>query len=491
MTHYDKLQELLLKRGIIYPHAEPYGSIAGSYDYGSVGSEIKRRLENQWRIFFLSLHDNFHELENCLIMPENVFKASGHLEHFNDPIAECGKCKTQVRADHILEEFLQEKFEGLSAKELNDLIKKHKVVCPKCKSHFNDIESFTLMFPLALGAAEAKTTAYLRPETAQGPYVSFKREFRANREKLPLGLALIGKAFRNEISPRQMTIRQREFTQAELQIFFDPKELPEVDYKSVAKKKVMFALPGKKEKKMTIAEVKKLTKMPEFFCYYLAKDWEFMEYIGLAEHARFAQLSEEEKAFYNKYHVDIEIKMPSFDKWIEVAGFHYRTDHDLAGHAKVSGQKMNVPTKDYVPHVLELSFGVDRFVFALLDTSLKEGKEGWYFALPAKLAPFDVGVYPLVNKEKLPALATEVKQSLQSCGFKVSYDTGGSIGRRYARADEIGVKAGITLDFQSLKDDTVTLRDRDTTEQIRVKIKDLCDILYRFRQGEKLKDLQE
>ena len=482
MGHYEQLQELLLKRGIIYPHAEPYGSVAGSYDYGSNGFEIKRRVENEWRSFFLNLHNNFHEIQTCNIMPERVFKASGHLEHFNDPIAECSKCGTQVRADHLVSEALGESFEGLSPDELNALIKKHNLVCPKCHSPFKEIEAFTLMFPVSIGAGENKKTAYLRPETAQGPYVSFKREFRVNREKLPLGLAIVGKAFRNEISPRQMTLRQREFTQAELQIFFDPEELPPADYASVKNDKLMFKLASEKDAKLrTVAEVGKLTGMPEFFLFYLAKDWEFMGRIGLSEHARLAQLSEEEKAFYNKYHIDIEILMPSFEKWVEVAGFHYRTDHDLSGHARVSGQKMNVPRKGYVPHVLELSFGVDRLVFALLDTSFRQGKEGWYFAIPPKLAPYDAGVYPLANKGGLPELAEKVAASLRACGLRVSYDSGGSIGRRYARADEIGVPFGITIDFDTPKDKTVTVRDRDTQKQERVKIDGLCDYIWKRR----------
>jgi len=484
MAQYEKLQELLLKRGIIYPHAEPHSAAAGFYDYGSVGSEIKRRLENEWRSYFLSLGENFHETESCLIMPQSVFKASGHLEHFSDPVAECGKCGTQVRADHILSEFLGEKFEGLTAQELNDLIKKHNVVCPKCKSRFKDIEAFMLMFPLSVGAGAAKTTCYLRPETAQGPYVSFKREFRANREKLPLGLAVVGKAFRNEISPRQFTLRTREFTQAELQIFFDPQALPAVDYASVKGKKVMFAKAGEKDaKEMTIAEVGKLTGMEEFFLYYLAKDWEFMERIGLAAHLRLAQLSDEEKAFYNKYHVDLEILLPSFGKWTEIAGFHYRTDHDLGGHSKVTGEKMNVPTKDYVPHVLELSFGVDRLVFALLDTTLREGKEGMYFSLPPRLAPFDAGVYPLVNKEDLPVISEKIRTQLTASGMRVFLDSGGSIGRRYARADEIGVPFGITVDFQTKEDGTVTVRDRDSQKQDRIKVTELSDYLWKKRSG--------
>jgi glycyl-tRNA synthetase len=474
MARLDDLQDLLLRRGIIYPDSEVHGAIAGFYDYGSVGSEIKRRWEAYWRAYFLGLNPNFHEIETTNVMPEPVFKASGHLAHFFDPIVECSKCKTRVRADHILEEFLGEKFEGKTAKELNELIKQHKVVCPKCKSYFKDAETFTLMFPLKIGAAEAAAVGYLRPETAQGPYTAFKREFKVNRERLPLGLATIGRAFRNEISPRQLVIRQREFTQAELQIFFDPERLPAVNFASVKDYKIRALFAGSQEKtELKPAEFAKKTGMAEFFAYLLVKQQQFFDSLGLE--ARAHELSAEERAFYNKYHWDLEVFMPSLDKWVEVAGFHYRTGHDLEGHEKVSGTSMsvNVDGRKFTPHVLELSFGVDRSVFALLDNAFRKGKEGFYLALPRRVAPWDAGVYPLVNKESLPEKAESVAKLLRVAGFKTFLDDGGSIGRRYARADEIGVPFGITIDFDTLKDNTVTVRDRDSTKQERVKIEDL------------------
>ena len=191
MGHFEQVMDICLRRGIIYPNSEIHGAMSGFYDYGSVGSEIKRKWEDAWRQHFLSLHPNFHEVQGALIMPRNVFKASGHLDHFFDPIAECAKCGTKARADHLLEEVIGEKFEGMSADELNELINKHKIVCTKCKSQFKKIQTFTLMFPMDVGAGDEKKTAYLRPETAQAPYVAYKREFRINREKLPLGLAVI------------------------------------------------------------------------------------------------------------------------------------------------------------------------------------------------------------------------------------------------------------------------------------------------------------
>ncbi len=478
MTTFEHLMEVCLKRAIIYPDSEPHGAIAGFYDYGSVGSEIKRRFENEWRNYFLNVNDNYHEIETCSIMPEKVFKASGHLDHFFDPIAECGKCHTKSRADHLLEDVLGEKFEGLDADRLNELIKEHNLVCPKCKSQFKDIENFIMMFPVTIGAGDSTSLGYLRPETAQGPYSAFKREFRANRQRLPLGLGIVGRAYRNEISPRQATIRQREFTQAELQIFFDPEEEPEVPFDKVADKLVRLWPQGaKKVKEVTAKEAMKVTGMSEFFVYHLALVQDFFRRIGLYEHVRAYEVPEAERAFYNKYQWDHEIFMPSMDKWLEVMGFHYRTDYDLKSHSKATGEKMNVPGKGYVPHVLELSFGVDRCVLALLDTSYKKDDKREWFALNPLVAPWDVGVYPLVNKDKLPQRAREIQQLLKLEGLKVFYDSGGSIGRRYARADEIGVTYGVTIDFDTLEDDTVTVRFRDSTEQKRVKISDLPSVL--------------
>lgn len=485
----EVLNKILLQRGIIYPNSEFHGSVSGFYDYGSVGSEIKHRWENYWRTFFLALHDNFHEIEPTNIMPEKVFKGSGHLEHFFDPVAECSKCGEIVRADHILEEILHETFEGVTAEELTKIIDEHNIRCPKCGGRFKKIRTFTLMFPVEVGAGDDVAIAYLRPETAQGAYSAFKREFRVNRQKLPLGLAVVGRAYLNEISPRQGVIRAREFTQAELQIFFDPNNLPEVPFNHVEKRKINILMAGaKKPTTMSAMEIVKKLSMEPFFVFYLAKMYQFMELMGFNENNfRLHQLSDEEKAFYNKYHIDLECYSPSLDKWIEVAGFHYRTDHDLKGHQKVTGESMEVTYgegRKCLPHVLELSFGVDRNVFLILDNALTgpDEKHNYaYLKLPNAVAPYDAGVYPLVNKEGLPKKAREVYNLLGSVGFRVFYDGTGSIGRRYARADEIGVPFGITIDFDTLNNDAVTIRMRDSTEQVRVKIQDLCTKLWELK----------
>jgi glycyl-tRNA synthetase len=483
--HSEVLEQLFLKRGVAYSNSEVHGSMAGFYDYGSVGSEIKRRWQDYWRNYFLNLHDNFHEIETTNVMPEQVFKASGHLEHFFDPVAECSKCGNKVRADHILEEMLNETFEGVTAEELNKIIKKHDVRCPKCKGKFKNIETFTLMFPVEVGAGEEARQGYLRPETAQGPFTAFKREFRVNRQKLPLGLAVIGRSFRNEISPRQGLLRTREFTQAELQIFFDPKHLPKVSLKKQEKIVLNVVLAGKKKPvKLNPLEFKKKTGIEDFFVYFLAKTYYFMKVLGFnEENFRLRQLTDEEKAFYNKYHIDLECFLPSTKKWVEVAGFHYRTDHDLKGHQEVSKQSMQVSHADgkCLPHVLEISFGVDRNVFALLDNALNVEDDRTFLKLPAPVAPYDAGIYPLVKKQGFPEKAREIYALLGGVGFKCFYDDGGSIGRRYARADEIGIPWGITVDEKTVEKDLVSVRNRDTKEREYVKLEELPQLLLGAR----------
>jgi len=397
----------------------------------------------------------------------------------------CKKCKKSERADHIIEEQLKENFEGLSPEELTKIIKKHDVKCPACGGELEEVGILNMMFPVKAGDA----TAYLRPETAQGAYVNFPRCYEHLRRKMPLGLAVIGKAFRNEINPRNSLIRMREFTQAELQIFFEPSVMEKFSkFEEAKEKKIRVKLSGENEKWVHCKEL----NVPEMYSYYLQKIQHF--YLGILkipeDRFRFRELSEEEKAFYNKTHFDVELKIGGI--WREVGGLHYRTDHDLKGHEKISRQKMEINDngKKFIPHVLELSFGVDRNVYALLDLGYHEEKvkeeERVIFRLPRKLSPYDCAIFPLVSKDGLPERAEEVKKTLSSM-FSVFYDESGSIGRRYRRMDEIGVAACITVDHQTLEDDNVTLRDRDSMKQVRIKIDDLCNALYRFLNDEELK----
>ncbi len=498
MVTSDQLIEIAKRRGFFWQGSAIYGGLAGFYDYAHLGVFLKRRWENLWRNYFLGLDENYYEIQPALIMHENVFRASGHLESFADPIAKCGKCGNAERADHILEDVLKENFEGVSPEDLLKLIKKHGIKCGKCKGEIADVSQFNMMFPLKLGVGKQEKTGYLTGETAQGAYVNFKQMFEVCRKKLPLGLAIIGKAFRNEIAPRNALIRMRELTQAELQIFFDPDTIEDhPDFKSVENYKLLlFPVENKKSGKIeefTCKQASEKFSLPKFYIYHLAKVQQFyLDVLKLPkEKFRFKQLSDEEKAFYNKYHWDMEVSLESLGGFKELGGVHLRTNHDLSGHQKTSSQSMEVSLegKKVLPHVLELSFGVDRNLYALLELAYTEEKERTVLKFPRVVSPFDAGIFPLVNKDGLQEKSKEVQKLLEEHGFVVFYDEGGSIGRRYRRIDEIGVSAGLTIDYDSLKQDDVTIRDRDSMKQIRVKIKDLPGVLRKFLSGEELEKL--
>ncbi len=476
MTISEKITELAKRRGFFFVSSEIYGGVAGFYDYGSIGTILKRKLENAWRKYFLGLSDNFFEIETTNIMPEKIFEASGHITNFVDPVAKCKKCGTFHRADQIMEEFLHESFEGKSAEELTQLIKKHNVRCPRCKGELGDVSVLNMMFPLDIGAGK-DTRSYLRPETAQGAYVNFLRHFNIHRMKLPLGLAIVGKAFRNEISPRQLLLRQREFTQAELQIFFDPKKIDEHEnWKDTSKYKLMI-LSDKKITEVSCESIAKKSKLPKFYVYHLAKVQQFfLDALKIPKSKfRFRRLSDEEKAFYNKIHFDVEIELEGIG-FKECGGVHYRTDHDLSGHQKVSNQSQEIfyDGKRFIPHVLELSFGIDRIFYALLELNYTEDKDRTILKLPAKLSPFTIAVFPLVKKDKLPEKAKQIYEELKK-HFDVVYDEDGSIGKRYYRQDEIATFLAVTVDYDTLKDQSVTIRNRDTTKQVRLKTTKLVE----------------
>jgi glycyl-tRNA synthetase len=530
VSSLQELQAYMLKVGVIYPSSELYGGLRGFYDYGYLGHLLKQRFENLWRRYFLGLHDNFWEVEPAEIMHQKVFVASGHLEHFNDPMVECTRCKERYRADKLIEDALGIPAEGLTLEELDRLIREHNIRCPRCGGELGRVRWFNLMFPVIIGASSAELlrliqdylknrkesilqqieqklqeierfTAYLRPETAQGAYLLFKREFEVHRKKLPLGLAIIGKAFRNEISPRQLLIRLREFTQAELQIFFDPEKWgsnfsEDFDFSEVSKTRLNVLLVKDRDslgsqafRELSARELVSEHGYPEFYVYFLAKVFEFYtSVLGIPRNRiRLRELDEKERAFYNRYHFDVEIFFESLNAWKEVAGVHYRTDHDLSGHQRTSGVKLTVRREDgseFVPHVLELSFGVDRNIMALIDVFLKKesvnSKERIVLKLPAHLAPISVAVFPLVsNKPELVQKAKEIYQMLRKelSDWKVIYDEKGSIGKRYRRQDEIGTPFCVTVDHRTLEDASVTVRERDSMRQQRLRISDLAKFL--------------
>jgi glycyl-tRNA synthetase len=483
MPTIEEIEQLAKRRGFFFPSSEIYGGLSGFFDYGHVGTLMKRKIESLWRSFFKGLNDNYYEIETSLMMPEKVFEASGHLHSFVDPIAKCSKCGTVHRADHIVEEYLKESFEGMTPEELLELIKNHKIRCPKCKGELKEVGVLNMMFPINIGAqGEFKT--YLRPETAQGAYVNFSRMFELLRKQMPVGIFLIGKAFRNEISPRQLTTRMREFSQAELQIFFDPKKIDEHEKWNEVKNYKLILLPfserNKKPMEITCEEAVKKLGLHKFYVYHMAKVQElFLEKFQIPKNKfRLKELSEEERAFYNKVHWDIEFDLESIG-WKEIGGVHYRTDHDLKGHEKVSKQSQEIffDEKKFIPHVLELSFGIDRIIFSLLDIFFKKEKDRTLLKLPNSISPFIATIFPLVSKDNLDKKAREVYEKIKSLG--IFYDDSGSIGRRYARADEIGVPFSITIDYDTMEDDTVTVRNRDTTKQDRIKISELPKFLHR------------
>ncbi len=473
------LMDVALRRGFFYPSSEVYGGSAGFYDFGHLGVLLKRKFENTWRKYFLGLDQNFVEIETCTIMPKAVFEGSGHLKSFNDPLTECGTCHVRHKADLLLEEHDVEA-EGLTAEEMSTLLKEKSVKCPRCGGELSEVRWFNMMFELDVGAAESGEKAYLRPETAQGSYMSFKRMHEVLRNQIPMGLAIIGRVYRNEISPRQGFYRLRELSQAELQIFFDPDTLDEHPcYDSVKDQIMRIYAVGDRDKEVREIPLEQV-EAPRFYQYYMAKVQDFyVKVLKVPPHLfRFRELSEEERAFYNKIHWDMEIFTESLGGFKEAGGIHYRTDHDLSGHQKASGEKMeiNVEGKKFVPHVLELSFGVDRNVLMLMDLAYTEEPERVVLKLPSVVAPYTVAVFPLVSKDGLVELSYDIYLNLKK-DFDVFFDEKGSIGKRYRRQDEIGTPFCVTVDYQTLEDGTVTVRERDSMEQTRFQKEKVADTL--------------
>jgi glycyl-tRNA synthetase len=416
-------------------------------------------------------------------LPDAVFKSSGHLDNFVDPIVECLKCKTIFRADKLIEEVTKKMVpENLTAGEFDNLIQKNKIHCISCKSKLGKVRKFNMMFSFGVGPRKDEPVS-LRPETCQNIFIDFPRLYKTTRIKLPIGVAQVGKSFRNEISPRQSLLRQREFSQAEIEVFFHPsRDFGKFD--AVKKVKLKLQLLGtNKITEMTADDaVRKKIISHKLIAYYLALLQQFYEKIGL-QRLRFRQLSNEEKAFYAKEAWDFEVSTDV--GWLELVACNYRGDHDLQGHQKGSQQDLTVMDGEekILPHVFELSMGIDRSIYAILENAYHEetvkGDNRIVLKLSPWLAPVDVAVFPLVNKDKLPKLAAEVNEELKEC-YDTFYDESGSIGKRYRRADEIGVPFCITIDYDSFKKKDVTVRFRDSMQQKRIKIKDLSEYLCKF-----------
>ncbi len=490
----DKVVDVAKRRGFFWPAAEIYANApAGFYNYGPLGVAVKHKLTALWREWFVKNEDAY-EIETTDILPEIVWQASGHTEGFNDKQAECTKCRNRFRADHLIEDKvkLKEKLEGKSLKELTELIRKNKIVCPKCGGKLGDVKIFNLMFAVNVGAG-GEIKAYLKPETTQSSVLDFPQVYRSQRAKLPMKIAQVGSSFRNEISPRNIFIRMREFSMAELQVFFNPEQTGHDEYKSTKKFKLRL-LPTELRKKgetqeveVSVEEAMKKGWIPnELIAFYLAKVFRFFEEaLGFdRKFLRFKQLLDEEKAHYSKVHWDFEVFTEDFG-WQECVNNSWRSDYDLSRHQQYSKQKLTVfeDNKHVLPNMYEPSFGLDRIILHILIHAYREEKERVWLQLPKAFVPFDVAVFPLVGKDKLPEKAREIEKNLKQC-FTTFYDESDSIGRRYRRMDEIGCAYCVTVDYDTLKDKSVTLRDRDSMKQVRVKIDDLVDVLWKLLRDE-------
>ncbi|MFC0236937.1 glycine--tRNA ligase [Fictibacillus phosphorivorans] len=436
-------------RGFVFPGSEIYGGLANTWDYGPLGVELKNNVKKAWWKKFVQESPYNVGLDAAILMNPRTWEASGHIGNFNDPMMDCKNCKARHRADKLIEDAAEQAgkeiiVDGLPFEKMEELVKEYNIACPECGSHdFTSIRQFNLMFKTHQGVTESSSNEiYMRPETAQGIFVNFKNVQRTMRKKLPFGIAQIGKSFRNEITPGNFTFRTREFEQMELEF---------------------FCKPG--------SEI-------EWFNYWkdTAENW--LKSLGMtSENLRLRDHNEDELSHYSNATTDFEYKFPF--GWGELWGVASRTDFDLKRHMEFSGEDFNYIDQEtnerYVPYCIEPSLGADRVTLAFLidayeDEQLEDGTSRTVMHLHPALAPYKAAILPL--SKKLSEEATEVFSSLAK-DFNVDYDETGSIGKRYRRQDEVGTPFCITYDFDSKEDGMVTIRDRDTMEQTRVKIADL------------------
>lgn len=572
---YELVLELAKRRGFLWNSFELYGGTAGFYDYGPLGAMLKRRVEDVWRDIFV-INEGYYEIESPTIGIEDVFIASGHVSGFSDPLTECQKCNEAFRADHLVKDIVENP-DTLSEDELNEVISKNNIGCPECGGKLGKVYEFNLMFKTSIGPG-SKRTGYLRPETAQGMFVDFPRLLRFYRDRLPFGATQIGKAYRNEISPRQGVIRLREFTQAEAEIFIDPRDKTHPKFREI--KDILMNLYSREGQEagesqaMSLEEaVKKGIIAHEFLAYCLALTYQYLIRVGVSpEKLRFRQHLRDEMAHYAADCWDAEILSERFG-WVEVVGIADRTDYDLKAHAKqseseltvyvpyekpkkierlivrpdmgiigpkfkgkagaivnalkalkpeeisgefieltVEGEKISIERnavvyekvseevhgESIIPHVIEPSFGIDRIIYSVLEHSyfeeeagdVKEEEEGKRIVLRLRpeVAPVQAVVLPLLTRDELIKPAKEILEKLRKAGILVAFDDSGTIGRRYRRNDEIGTPYSITVDYQTLEDNTVTIRDRDTMTQVRADISDIADNVCELIHGKSFED---
>ena len=486
----NTFNSLVKRRGFIWgPSPEIYGGLAGFYSYGPAGMALKNNILNLFRRELR--YFGFGEVECPTIMPEIVWSASGHLERFIDPVLKCKNCSTIYRVDKFLQENLPDlMIDGLSIEEMEKLIRKHELNCPKCESAFSKIEEYNLMLKTSVGN---NVTAYLRPETATTTYLLFNRLDQDARRQYPIKVFQFGKAYRNEISPRQGVLRMRAFDQFELQMFISKhQEMESEDFEEI-KHSTLPLLDWKLQEKgiskpkfisLDKAISDKILKKPAYaYCLYIG--YYLTKILGIPEGViRLRQHSINERAHYADDAWDLEIKTRQFG-WVEICGIHDRTDYDLRRHGEFSKQNFEVSMGDdpkikEVPQVLEIAFGIDRILYTLLETSFNVEEGRIILKLNPILAPNTVAVFPLVrNKENIRNLALNIHRELLKNRIGSFFDAAGSIGKRYRRQDELGTKWCITIDYESLEDNTVTIRERDSMEQTRIKISNISQTIQK------------
>ena len=438
-TSMEDIVSLAKRRGFVYQGSEIYGGLAGTYDYGPLGTLLKRNIIHEWLKFFVDGWDDMYQIDSAILMNKKVWEASGHVDTFTDPMVECNNCHARLRADHILEDAID-----FDEKQLKD------AKCPTCgkTGTLGHARQFNLMFKTQVGPVESdENTTYLRPETAQGMFINYKNILDSFSPDIPFGIAQVGRAFRNEISPRDFLFRVRELEIMEFEFFLHQNDWEKYFEKWRGDMNAWFKKLGLPEDKIKEIEV-----------------------------------PQEDRAHYSKRTIDFYYDFPSLG-FEEIGGLAYRTDFDLKNHQKHSGKDMSYRPKDgsepFIPHVIEPTFGVDRNFLAVLSQAYSEDEQGGekriFLKLPSHLAPVKVAVFPLLkNKPELVDKAKEVHKMLRKqVNGEVMFDDNGNIGKRYRRQDEIGTPHTITIDFQTLEDDTVTVRNRDTTEQNRVSVSEL------------------
>lgn len=452
-TSIDTIISLAKRRGFVFPSSEIYGGFAAVYDYGPYGVELANNIKNVWWKNMVQLREDIVGLDSSIFMSPKIWEASGHVAGFSDPLAECKACHHRVRVDHLLEEIGVTADEKMTEKEINDLFAQHKaeMKCPQCgEQNFSEAKNFNLLVQSNLGqfagSDEKSEPVYLRGETCQGIYVNYKNVLQSTRVRVPFGIAQIGKVFRNEITARQFIFRTREFEQMEMQYFTSPEQ--------------------------EMVEYEKLREAR----------WQYYIRLGIKpDNLRWHK--HENLVFYAKEAYDIEYNFPF--GWKELEGIHARGDYDLTQHAKYSGADLSYTdpktNETYVPHIVESSVGVGRTLLMVLSDAYTEEQiengSRVVLKLNKSLVPIQAAVFPLLrNKPELVAKAHAVFDMLK-VNYRCEFDDNGNVGKRYRRQDEIGTPYSITVDFDSLQDSTVTVRDRDTMEQVRVGINELVEWL--------------